>query len=376
MTFQLMSEICLTREYEPIILTQNQQEYIHNLVVYGDPETLWIFTNRAIYYLNGDKFYKLPIKEYENVAAEDAGKVVAVGDVYLYFNIGPNLFRYYRNSIQYIGPNVGDFRGRVYERILKVIPMPGNVLYVLATYSTSATNIYGALLKYDGNSWQELYSILIDNIGFLWDAETVLFLKKSFSSSEENAMCWFVNGIIYSFNAPMRENLDKPDNYWYGLLITNHIDTRLSIIPKYYDSLRVGFANEQTFSGTFTAYYNTNVGNKHLTVQNFTGSGWSKIGDYSADDEKDIPADSIHQQGGIGRNIAFAFEWYPLSPSIQAAYFDYYTVQAYGVIEPKRVIAFSFLLGDAENETDKQGNILSDGITTKLNKLLEWKNNP
>lgn len=376
MQFILASEICFTRDYEPIILTQNQSEYIHNMIVYGDPETLWVFTNRAIYYLNGDKFYKLPISEYENVAAEDSGRVVATGDVYLYFNIGVNLFRYYRNSIQYIGPNIGDFRGRVYDSILDILSMPGNLLYVLATYRTSVNDIFAALLQYDGNSWTELYNCQIDNTGSFYNGISKLYLRKSFSTSEDNVIAWFINGAIYGFNAPMRESLDRPDNYWYGLLITNHIDTRLNIIQKYYDSLRVGFANDQSISGTFTAYYKTNVQNKHLVNSGFASGGWSIIGSYTSNDEKDIAADSTHPNGGIGRNIAFAFEWYPSAANTQTAFLDYYTVQAYGVIEPKRVIAFSFLLGDAENETDKQGNILKDNITTKLSKILDWKNNP
>jgi len=390
MTFSICSEILATRDSTPVIL--NDDGELKGMVTYGDPETVWVFTSKNIYYLTGTMFMPIPIKEYASSAVgDDIGTIHVVGDLYLYFNIGNKLFRYYRNTIDYIGPNLGIGRGKIYDKIIDAVSFPGNVLFVLAyTHRSGIYNgVYGYkdrfyVLKYDGNTWQELYEIPkfstqsnanYDARLYISDCNTSNYAANT--GSDYPNVYVFIGGRLFSFNSPLSEDIKKFDNHWYGSFVTNQHTTRLYTIDKYFKTLEVNFVNDKdNLANKLTTYYRTDIDNADLIANENITNKWSLIGDLLSGEETEILPDSIHPNGGIGKNIALQFEWFPASTKSVTPTLENYKLEAYGVIEPKRIISFYTILGDADNEVDRQGGIVSATITDKLSTLMTWYSNP
>jgi len=78
---------------------------ITGLIEYGAEKQLWIFREGGVFYLDGGKAYEIPLMELHAMQAYTNGRARMVHNVYLYFNLGYGLERYYNSSLDDVGPN-------------------------------------------------------------------------------------------------------------------------------------------------------------------------------------------------------------------------------------------------------------------------------
>ena len=82
---------------------------INRLIEYGDTtKQLWILREGSIFTVNGTKIDELQIIELHTAMEYTNGIAAMVHNVYIYFNIGRGLERYYNNQMDDIGPNRDD----------------------------------------------------------------------------------------------------------------------------------------------------------------------------------------------------------------------------------------------------------------------------
>ncbi len=82
---------------------------ITGITEYG-PSTklLWIFREGSVFALSGTKPDEIPLKEMHAAAEYTNGSVFLTHNVYLYFNFGSGLERYYNSLLDDVGPNKDD----------------------------------------------------------------------------------------------------------------------------------------------------------------------------------------------------------------------------------------------------------------------------
>lgn len=114
----------------------------------------WIFTWKGPWYQSGDSFVKLYLGELEELEHPDNGKGVCVNDVYLYFNVGETIQRYYSGHLDSVGPDV-DYGLPANRRGIPITAAsyPGRVLYGIDAGADS----YSSVIMRRGHGWHEFY---------------------------------------------------------------------------------------------------------------------------------------------------------------------------------------------------------------------------
>ena len=132
---------------------------INNMVEYaggaGEVERRpWVFTWDGPWYLNGSNFTKLYLGELEELSHPDNGKGVCVNDVYLYFNAGGTIQRYYAGKLDNIGPDA-DY-GLPSNRLgipITAASYPGRVFYGIDAGESG----YSSVIMKRAHGWHEYY---------------------------------------------------------------------------------------------------------------------------------------------------------------------------------------------------------------------------
>lgn len=154
-------------ERKPIDLPN---ERINNMIGYSGNqsglENLWVFTDRSIYELqseNNEEVVELPITELKQFAGSLNGVAACVNDVYLWFNLGNKIERYYLRNLDDIGPDKDEGMISAFEDGFpsSMISYPGRVFLVTSTknknVSVDTRAIFSTILQHRGGGWHALH---------------------------------------------------------------------------------------------------------------------------------------------------------------------------------------------------------------------------
>jgi len=138
-------------DFKPNEIPNNLEEYAG-----GEGEVTvrpWIFTHRSAYYLDSGNVEEIYIKELEELSDPRNCKGVTVNDVWLYFNIGETIQRYYQGQLESVGPDVGyglpeDRRGIP----VSLASYPDRVVAAI-----DAGDNRSSILAYNNLGWHEMY---------------------------------------------------------------------------------------------------------------------------------------------------------------------------------------------------------------------------
>src|SRR3990167_2143997 len=135
------------------------QARITSMVAYADENTEeeipWVFTEDYVYkWPTTGGLTPIPLKEMAGLRSEENGKAVAVNDVYMYFNLGDNLERYFNRNLDDVGPNKGsglpdNRRGTPYS----LASYPGKLLCAI----NAGGGKFSSVLAFINNNWHEVY---------------------------------------------------------------------------------------------------------------------------------------------------------------------------------------------------------------------------
>lgn len=216
---------------------------VNNIAPYGSSSGIginpYILTESGIYEIqqeNDNAIVKLPIGEISAFASHDNGVAYCTNDVYLYFNLGRKIERYYNGNLEDIGPDLDDGLPAVRQGDVScLISYPGRI-YASINAGTGSTQ-YSSVLLYKGNGWHEIYrapsgmpiytmyyqSIPNSSTGRLWIAQ-------------DRDILWI----------PVSTSPDTDPDYYYtpsGYYITGWFYAGMWAIKKVFDSLTMFIEN-------------------------------------------------------------------------------------------------------------------------------------
>lgn len=145
-------------------------EKVTNLVSYAGNaagvENCWVFTEKAIYEIqseSGDALVRLPIDELRQFGGPQNGRAVCVNDVYLWFNMGRRIEKYYLRNLDDVGPDKDEGLGPALRDALPVqmISYPGSVFLALnqkySLTSVDTNGLFSSVLQHRGGGWHSFY---------------------------------------------------------------------------------------------------------------------------------------------------------------------------------------------------------------------------
>jgi len=246
-------------------------EKINGMVEYGGGggqviRRPWIGTTKNVYYVEGDHLLPIYLRELEELEHERNCELMGVNDVYLYFNIGKKLQRYYAGQLDNIGPEV-DY------------PLPSD----RAGYPCTMASYPGrAIVGYDCEStgyswigyrrnhgWHELYRSAeagarirkihalarlstIDQL-FVSEGADIMYLPLSTNSETEDDFPYVYHGHVESariYGSPTRET----EKYFHDF----------QVIQEYHDE-----TTSSDKAALIRVYYRTNNQNSYTLIENF-----------------------------------------------------------------------------------------------------------
>jgi len=233
---------------------------IKNMIAYGDPLIPYIIKEDSFGSIQNDVYAEIPLGELAAIRSEYNGLAAMKHNVYLYFNIGERIERYYDRRLDDIGPTKDE--GLLEERrgiVRKLLPYPGRYYALI-----SSEERVPSILCNNGIGWNEIWrptSVTSDGSGATGEDAPFAYNVSGNSGARANDMIvqeipgkrtarlWFdcAGEILY---IPIEINPETSSYYYYRDL--SQIETawyygNLKDINKYWHSIKL---HTEGLSGT------------------------------------------------------------------------------------------------------------------------------
>jgi hypothetical protein len=127
---------------------------INSMVEYGATKQPWLFREGTVFTISASKPNEIPLKEIRAMMSSENGIASLVHNIYLYFNLGAGIERYYDGDLLDMGLNKDAGLPSNRQGIVNnLIGYPGRFF---ATIDGSTDN-YSALFGYNLLGWHEMY---------------------------------------------------------------------------------------------------------------------------------------------------------------------------------------------------------------------------
>lgn len=127
---------------------------ITGLDLYGDPETLWVFTESGMGEVTNNRFKPVPLRELNVAHHPNNGRGHEVHDVYLLFTWRGRLQRYFRQNLEDLGPDFPTGLIDIAGDIVDVVTYPGRVYAAV----DGGRNGKSMIICYKGGAWHEVWT--------------------------------------------------------------------------------------------------------------------------------------------------------------------------------------------------------------------------
>jgi hypothetical protein len=209
---RLYKEIIVGRDIEPINVGQVDGDRITGLQSYGDPETLWVFTEAGLGQIKNNLYLPVPLREIKVARHANNGYGSEVSDVYLMFTWKGRLQRYYRQNIEDLGPDFPTGMGDIQGKIVDIKTYPGR-MYVAVDGGWSNRSL---ILVHKGGAWHEVFtSFSGERIRKLW-VQPINSVEDRLWASVGGDVMWFP--IILDAR-------ELPDNANYLYMPVGYLDS-------------------------------------------------------------------------------------------------------------------------------------------------------
>lgn len=329
---------------------------INGLGVYAgsadDPrDNVWILTENQIYEIqsqNGDAIVPLPLGELKSVRDSATGLGFTINDVYMYFNLGNKLERYYSRVMEDIGSDLDEGLPENRQGIPRtLLSFPGRVYKCI----DGGTDNYSSIMVYKNSGWHEVYRA--PRVGVRIRGAGIQSIQGTTIKRLWFRQGWDILWIPISWN-PLNDS-----EYVYtheGFLETGRIYGGRRDIQKYFHSMKL--ATERLAAGvTIEVDYKTD-----------TVSTWTEISDvFDTSPYQEISMATANNVSG--RWIQFRLRFYTTdnttTPVLIAT-----ILKALSIFEVKYTYTLTFRLAD--NDINLLGEQESDSAYTKRGVLDTW----
>ncbi len=374
----------------------------------------WIFTESRIFEVQqqvGNQIVGLPLREIHNFRSFENGMATCVNGVYLYFNLGKRIQRYYNRTMEDISPDRADatrYRrtfnetpgsggmsitplgapgfigppqkvtsgGGLKESLLgqpvKMLSYPGRV-FVAYNAGKANDSLYSSIYAYDGGSWHEIYTSDIDEL----QIRDIYYQALPWQTT---GYLWISHGddIAYLTISDNPRNDSKYIARHEGVLVSSWIHSNMYDVKKLWRSLKSFAENvgKGAAAGNVFIDYQLDYENEETDYSTVGEGTWTEIGQYFTlpSHERDILA-SNSDTAPRGHRLRYRARMYApsakLTPLVKAI-----VLEAIAFVPVKYSISFSFLLQEGMLDTDLEGNLDSTwpDVASKISKLMEWAN--
>ena len=207
----------------------------NNMIAYAGgagevAEHPWLFTDRGVYYLEQGRLKKLYLKELEELQHPDNGRAACVNDVYLYFNLGETIQRYYAGHLDSIGPDTESYGLPANRRGVPtaMASYPGRVFVAIDAAETSKK--HSSVIYRRNHGWHEFYRAPMNSR--IRDIRVV-------ARADTSDRLYVAQGLDVVW-LPIASNPEKDTDYeyvWEGYIETPRIYGGLRETEKYYHAL-------------------------------------------------------------------------------------------------------------------------------------------
>jgi len=334
---------------------------VNNIVPYGSSSGIginpYILTESGVYEIqqeNDNAIVKLPIGEISAFASHNNGVAYCTNDVYLYFNLGRKIERYYNGNLEDIGPDLDS--GLPANRqgdISALVSYPGRVY---ASIDAGSGTKYSSILLYKGNGWHEMYRAAA--------GERIYKMYYQAIPGSNTGRLWFSQSDDLKW-IPVSTNPDTDTDYRFtstGYIETGWIYAGMLAINKVFDSLTVFLENTTEEKQYIRAHYQTDE-----------NSSWTFISHYNSL----IESHDIASTRPTGRRIRFRLTLNSDSSTVTPELIAY-SVDLYGIVPVKYQYTWTALLSEFNGydvNLDGEEQIAlgySNAAETALAKLDAW----
>lgn len=297
----------------------------------------WVITEDTIYEIqtqNTNSVVELPLGELKELKSEINSQARAVNDVYIWFNLGSHLERYYSRNLDDVGPDhdagLPNDRDGPPKALLSY---PGRVYASINGGSAG----YSSLLMYKGG-WHEVYRSPRTGVQLYSIANQVI------PSDTGRSRLWVGQGpdIIW-----IEQSLNPRQNSSYryapeGHIITPWIYADMQDINKYFKSIQI-FLTDGTYSSTAV----------RLSYQKDNETSWTHKGNFD-------PASLSNDELGLGVNCKRIRFRFVIQTTLTATpYLKAWLLKGIGIVPIKHGYTWTTKLTESHLNAD-----LYDGMNT------------
>ncbi len=258
---------------------------VNNLIAYigGSGQTAakpWIITTEGLFYREGNTIVPVVLDEMKELSHPRTGEGATVNDVYLYFNLGETIQRYYAGHLDSVGPDV-DYGLPANRRGIpaSMASYPGKVLVGIDAGASG----YSSVLYRRNHGWHELYRGVANKrirsihvVGytgvpdrvFISEGSDVLSVPVSINPETES-------GYKYTYESALETSriyggLRETEKYYHALTI---ISENLSTTNRY---IQVDFRTSEnsTYAPISTNFISSPRQRQSLVSTNDTAGRW------------------------------------------------------------------------------------------------------
>lgn len=343
----------------PITVSKNGDK-ITGLEIYGDPETIWVFTERGMGEIRNYLYKPISLlRQMETVRGADNGVGHCVSDVYLYFSMMDGVERYYRQNLDDVGPNrdAGMPSGRQ-GPVSDMLSYPGRIY---AAINGKRDNV-SSVMCYNENGWFEIY-----RAPMVYKPIQKLHVQNIPGSYTQKL--WISQGQDILWVPITLYPLNQTD-YRYthqGCLVTSKFSAGMSDVTKFWKSLKLVTNGLNTYLGwpSVIAQYRVEGGSSFWGED----ADWEDIGtfDLSPSEEIDLSSDNDVTGKWIQFRLILETRDNTETPEVLAM-----VIEALMREMNKFAYRINFRLADRDNDLTGEPDLQT--MSTKLTQLDGWVN--
>ncbi len=337
-------------EYAPILINSR----ITALEAYGSPQTLWIIGEDEIGYISNGKYVPSEIKGLKPLSSEDNGKAHTADDVYLYFNIGNDMHRFYSQSLYDI--NIYQGGGIPSNRVATPVCATAYKDRVYVAYDGGYSN-YSYVMCYHGNGNHEVFRAPISGCRI-----RSIYIQGIPGSNTDRLWICMGTDVLW---IPICANPYTDPDYRYineGSIELSWIYGERRDIKKYFKSLKLFCEN-------------VNAGNYYVQADYKldTDTGWTAISNDFDTVEEEVDFSSSSPPTSTGKRLRLRLRFYT-NDSAKTPRVKQVGIRGVGYAKQKFQYSFYWKMQEGDANEDLEGDIDTTfaNVDEWLNKLDTW----
>ena len=333
-----------------IIPIGDKSDKIKSLLMYGDPETPWVLKEGGIWEITNDTAHQVRVTGMEAIRSSDNGKAAVIHDVYLFFALGQSYERYFRQTVDDIGPNKDAGLPTLYQgNIVHAVDYPSGVICAV----DGGDNGYSSVVFYNESGWHCIYRA--PRIGLRIRR---LYLQ-AIPGNPPVQRLWISQGADVLW-IPISINPVNDSSYcfiWEGVVTTSYFSSGMLDVNKFYKSLKLKAKNLSAAGCTILAQYRADESTTWISLPTAF--------DTSPGQEKDMTTDYSLTGKQLQMRLILRTSDTTKSPTILASVLNAF------VIDPVK-FTFTMNFRAADRDVDLNGDFDPVGAKAKVDQLNAW----